>query len=62
VLVNQAVVARARIDGGDDDQRLVSKLSTAEFYCTQLLPLASGYASSVLAPSDQLMGVSADRF
>lgn len=62
VLTSQALVARSRIDDGDDEPRLISKLSTADFYCSQLLPLASGYAPSVLAPSDQLMGLGADRF
>ncbi|RZV47724.1 MAG: acyl-CoA dehydrogenase [Acidimicrobiales bacterium] len=62
VLTAQALVAQERIDAGDTDPRLALKVQTAEFYCTQLLPLAAGYAPSVLASSGQLMDVGADQF
>ena len=61
-LVRQAQAAQRRIEGGDDDVRLSNKITTASFYCDQLLPLAAAQESAVLASADVLMALAAEQF
>ena len=62
VLVRQALAARALLDAGTSDSRLDAKITTASFYCEQLLPLADAQAPAVLAGASTLMALSADQF
>jgi len=62
VLVRQAIAARALLDAGTSDDRLEAKITTASFYCEQLLPLADAQAPAVLAGASTLMVLSADQF
>ena len=61
-MVLQANAAQARIDNGDDDQRLAAKLITAQFYCEQLLPLAAAQEAAVLASADTLTSLDPSLF
>lgn len=61
-LVMQATAAQRRIDAGDDDARLASKLHTAAFYCDQLLPLAAARRPAVLGAAAALMALDAEQF
>lgn len=61
-LVSQAIAAQRRLDGGEQDDRLDTKLVTAGFYCEQLLPLAGAQEAAALASADALMTLTADQF
>ncbi len=61
-LLTQAIAAQRRIDEGDSDRRLATKILTASFYCDQLLPLASAQESAVLGGADILMQLAPDAF
>ena len=54
-LVGQAQAAQRRLDEGEVDIRLDAKLVTAEFYCTQLLPLGLAQKQAAVAGAESLM-------
>ena len=58
LMARQALAARAELEGGSDDTAyLGAKITTARFYCEQLLPAAAGLAPSVTAGSSVLYEV-----
>ena len=61
-LVRQALAAQRRLDAGEDDEQLRTKLITAGFYCDQLLPLAAAHEPAVLASADVLMALTPEQF
>jgi alkylation response protein AidB-like acyl-CoA dehydrogenase len=62
VMVRQAQAAQRRIDAGATDPRLAAKVTTASFYCEQLLPKAQGFQPAALAGSADLMALGAEQF
>ncbi|MEY2570279.1 MAG: 3-(methylsulfanyl)propanoyl-CoA dehydrogenase, partial [Acidimicrobiaceae bacterium] len=52
VLARQALAA---LPGASGDESLAAKLTTARFYCEQLLPQAAGLAAAVTAGADRLL-------
>jgi alkylation response protein AidB-like acyl-CoA dehydrogenase len=58
VLARQALAARA---AGLDDPYNAAKLTTARFYCEQLLPQAAGLVSAVKAGKDVLFAIAPDQ-
>ena len=61
-MVLQANAAQARIDDGETDERLTTKLVTARFYCEQLLPLAAAQQAAVLSSAETLTELDAAQF
>lgn len=61
-MVLQANAAQARIDDGETDERLTTKLVTARFYCQQLLPLAAAQQAAVLSSAETLTELDAAQF
>jgi hypothetical protein len=58
LMARSALEALRGIEAGDDEAFLRSKLVTADFYCTQLLPQAHGLLAAVTADADPLFALS----
>ena len=56
-LLAKGAVAASKALEEHDDPHLRAKLTTAHFYCTQLLPRAVGLAPSVMAGAGDLFGI-----
>jgi alkylation response protein AidB-like acyl-CoA dehydrogenase len=61
-LVGQAQAAQRRLDDGEVEARLDAKLVTAEFYCTQLLPLGLAQEQAAIAGAESLMALTPEQF
>ena len=57
LLAKGAVAAKSAIDGGDDDQFLVDKLSTARFFAGNILSTVPGLVDSVTFGADDLFAI-----
>ena len=62
VLVRQALAAQRHIDAGTSDTELAAKLTTAAFYCEQLLPLAAAQQGAVFGSVDAVMSLDSALF
>jgi 3-(methylthio)propanoyl-CoA dehydrogenase len=61
LMARQALAARADLDGGADDAGyLGAKISTARYYCEQVLPTAAGLSPSIQAGASVLYEVDGD--
>jgi hypothetical protein len=54
VLARQALAALAALPGAPDDAHLAAKVTTARFYCEQLLPQARGLQAAITAGAGEL--------
>lgn len=61
-ILRQAIAAHRRIESGDDDPRLRTKITTASFYIEQLLAIGDAQMSAVLAPAATLMSLTPEQF
>ncbi|MCK5622901.1 MAG: acyl-CoA dehydrogenase [Alphaproteobacteria bacterium] len=62
MLARLALRATESIEAGGDDPILADKLVVARFYAEQILPQASGLATSISAGSGAIMALAEDRF
>ncbi|MGK2928800.1 MAG: acyl-CoA dehydrogenase C-terminal domain-containing protein, partial [Acidimicrobiales bacterium] len=65
LMAESAMEAAGMADAGGsgfDDEFLSTKVTTARFYATQILPQAAGLTGAVTAGFEDLMAIPADRF
>ena len=62
LLARLALGAQRRLETGEDDVFLASKIVVARFYAEQLLPLARAQMGAVTAGASALFALPADRF
>ena len=62
MLARSALRATESIESGGGDQGLTDKVVVARFYAEQILPQASGLATSISAGSGAIMALAEDRF
>ncbi|MBE9553650.1 MAG: acyl-CoA dehydrogenase [Proteobacteria bacterium] len=62
MLARLALRATESIEAGGDDPIMADKLVVARFYAEQILPQASGLATSISAGSGAIMALAEDRF
>ncbi|MGI9017283.1 MAG: acyl-CoA dehydrogenase [Euzebya sp.] len=56
-----AIAAKDKIDEGEDDPFYADKLTTARFYCGNILPTVHGLLDAVTAGAEDLYAIDADR-
>jgi len=61
-MARAALIAQAKIDGGDSDPFYAAKVVTARFYADHVLSKAPGLASSVIDGAEGVMGLAEDMF
>ena len=61
-MTRAALIAQARIDGGDADPFYPAKVVTARFYADHVLSRAGGLASSVTDGAEGVMALADDMF
>ena len=64
LMARQAIAAYARLDSAPADRRafLETKLVTARFFCTQLLPQANGLLPAIVAGAADVVALDPDQF
>ena len=61
-MARAALVARAKIDGGDSDPFYAAKIKTARFYADHILTRAGGLRAAIVGGAESVLALAEDQF